>query len=333
VGGVGDLVGYARGSLIEEIESARRRILLVSPYITGGVAKEIAEAAERSHAGEMRLITELTERSVRSRVLAPEGLLRLRKAGFEVAHLDGLHAKVSVVDGWGLVGSGNLTDRGLGWEDKEKEPRGNVELGVVLSAPQVAAAIERMKHWRSTATKLTDAEIIRFKGLKAYPRPKTKLRKVDRTVGVIGTARLKETLEESAPPDRRYWLDPNYHDYADEGWWRRRGWVSDRREVGIKAGDLIVIYLTSKNRGPMKCPAVGRALGSADKREAFLRKERDAAAAKRWPWVTEIEIIGDVPADDGVGLEVIDTTGRSLQGGPREISREEFEKLVRELVS
>jgi hypothetical protein len=145
-------------------------------------------------------------------------------------------------------------------------------------------------------------------------------------------ARLKEILDEEPPPERSYWLDPNYHDYGGEGWWRERGWVSDRRDVGIKQGDLIVIYLAARDGGPAKCPAVGRALGRAEKKPDFLLKERDPEAVERWPWVTHIEILGDVPADDGVGLGVIGKTGQSLQGGPIAITRADFEKLARELV-
>ena len=242
---------YARGELVEKVERARQRILLVSPFITAGVAKEIAAAAERSSAAERRLITALDERSVRSRVLDPKGLRRLKEAGFVIAHVEHLHAKVSIVDRrWGLVGSGNLTDSGLGSKDEEKERRGNVELGVILTRPQVTRAAELVNHWWQGAPKLTGADLKKFEGLDPYPRPKTKLDKVGKSIGVIGTTGLKDVLGQVPPPDRRYWLDPNYHDYADELWWQRRGWVSDRREVGIKENDLIVVYLTSKNRGP-----------------------------------------------------------------------------------
>ena len=110
----------------------------------------------------------------------------------------------------------------------------------------------------------------------------------------------------------------------------RRLLVDEGSEV--KAGDLIVIYLAKRNRGPAKCPAVVRALGPAKKEESFLRRERDAEAAERWPWVTRIEVIGDVPADDGVGLDPIDMSPYSLQHGPREITRDEFEALAGRLV-
>jgi hypothetical protein len=323
-------VQFARPELVGRIERARRRIWLVSPYITGGIASEIAEAAERSKAPERWLITEFEERSVRSGVLSPKGLLRLREAKFKAMSLEDLHAKVSVVDGWGLVGSGNLTEKGLGPKDgvASQKKKSNAELGVILTLSQVKEAVERVKVWRMAATQLSAAEIEEFVGLKMYPRPKTKLKKIGKSVGVIGTEGLKELLEGPVDPDCRYWLDPNYHDREHPRWWDERHWVSDRRDVGIKKGDLIVIYLGKKYRGPGKCPAVVRALGPAKKQEAFLRRERDAEAAKRWPWVTKIEVVGDVPADEGAPLGVINTTGNSLQVGPREITREEFEKLA-----
>ncbi len=334
MGWEGSLVQFARPELVARIAQARRRILLVSPFITGGVAKEIAEAAERSRARERWLITELIERSVRSRVLDPKGLNRLAQAGFTVASLDHLHAKVSIVDNWGLVGSGNLTDRGLGEKgDQEGRGRANIELGVILDQSQVKRALELFKNeWRPPATELTLDDIAEFEGLKPYPRPKTELEKAGESVGVVGTERLKELLSEPVDPDCSYWLDPNYHDRANPRWWEERGWISDRRNVGIKEGDLIVIYLAKRNRGPGKCPAVVRALGPARERPAFLRRERDAEAADRWPWVTEIEVIGDVPPDQGVGLNVIGKVGQSLQGGPLSITRSQFEKLAKGLV-
>jgi hypothetical protein len=190
-----------------------------------------------------------------------------------------------------------------------------------------------MEHWWKTATKLTVAEIAEYEGLEPYPKPKGELDEKGKSIGVFGTARLKEILEEDSDPECSYWLDPNYHDYSDEGWWRERGWVSDRRDVGIKKGDLIVIYLAARDGGPAKCPAVGRALGPAEKKPDFLRRERDEEAVDRWPWVTHVEIVGDVPADDGVGLDEIGKTGQSLQGGPIAISRGDFEKLARKIAS
>ena len=54
----------------------------------------------------------------------------------EICSVPNLHAKVSLIDTtWGLVGSGNLTNSGLGGDG-----RANVELGVTLDAGQIAAA-------------------------------------------------------------------------------------------------------------------------------------------------------------------------------------------------
>jgi hypothetical protein len=329
VAGEGSLVEYARDALLERIKKSRTRAWLVAPFLSGAVADEIIAAAEASDAGDLRLLTALTERSVRSRVLDAGGLRRLSEAGFEVRSLQGLHAKVSVIDRWGLVGSGNLTDSGLGGREGR---RANVELGVVLNQPQLSEAAALVDHWWRSAEEKTALDIAEYEGLPPYPQPKGELDEKGRSIGVFGTGRLREILEEDPPAERSYWLDPNYHDYSEEGWWRERGWVSDRRDVGIRKGDLVVIYLAARNGGPAKCAAVGRALGPAEKRPDFLRKERDAEAAERWPWVTDIEVIGDVPADDGVGLDVIGKTGQSLQGGPIAISRGDFETLAQALV-
>jgi hypothetical protein len=327
-------VQYARPMLLGRIKTSRKRVWLVAPFLSGVVADQIIKEAKGSAADDRRLLTALTERSVRSRVLDPTGLRRLCEAGFVVKSLEDLHAKVSIVDRWGLVGSGNLTNSGLGWDEKvHPEKLANVELGVVLTRPQVTEAAELVEHWWAAAEKKTVADIAEYEGLPSYPKPDGKLDREGKSIGIFGTARLKEILEEKVGLQRSYWLDPNYHDYGEEGWWRARGWVSDRRDVGIKENDLIVIYLAARNGGPAKCPAVARALGPAKEKPDFLRKERDAEAVERWPWVTHIEVIGDVPADDGVPLDVIGKTGQSLQGGPLEIAGEDFEKLAWKLVA
>jgi PLD-like domain len=329
VAGEGSLVEYARDALLERIRKSRTRVWLVAPFLSRAVADEIIAAAGTSDVGDLRLLTALTERAVRSGVLDAGGLRRLGESGFEVRSLQGLHAKVSLIDRWGLVGSGNLTDSGLGGKEGR---RANVELGVVLSKSQLVEAATLVNNWWKSAEEKSALDIAEYEALPPYPEPKGKLDEKGRSIGVLGTGRLREILEEDPPPERSYWLDPNYHDYREEGWWRDSGWVSDRRDVGIKKGDLVVIYLAARNGGPAKCAAVGRALGPAEKRPDFLRRERDAEAAERWPWVTNIEVIGDVPADDGVGLDVSGKTGQSLQGGPIAISRGDFETLARALV-
>jgi hypothetical protein len=318
-------VQYAREELLRQIRESHERIWLVAPFLSGAVADKIITARENSGAADLRLLTALTERSVRSRVLDPKGLRRLHEAGFKVADRKDLHAKVSIVDDWGLVGSGNLTNSGIGGDG-----RANVELGVILSAPQVSEAADLVEHWWESAKEKTLGEIAMYEGLKPYLPAETSLDEIDEPVGVIGTERLREILEESpvAAAKRKYWIDPNYHDYRQEWWWRRE-WVSDRREVGIEENDLLVIYLGKHNGGPGKCAAIGRALGPPRHDPDFIAKEGDLDAVDRWPWVTDLEIVADVPADDGVGLNVIGKDGRSTQSGPIHITRAEFEELAR----
>ena len=324
------LVELARGKLLARIRGAHERVWLVAPYLTGGVADEIIEAREASDAMDCRLVTALTERSVRSRVLDPKALRRLCAAGFRVWDLKDLHAKVSVVDDWGLVGSGNLTDSGMG--EGKKNP--NIELGVILTPPQVIRTAELIQHWWAMAEEKLPDDFTRFEKMKAYPAPKEEADVTGRSIGVFGTERLREILEKGLDidPKRSYWIDSNYHDYEDEGWWQR-GWVSDWRRSQIKKDDLIVIYLSGRNDGPAKCPAVVRALGAPRRDPDFIRREGDIDAVDRWPWVTKVEVVGDVPADDGVDVGLAGKSSRSVQNSPITITDEKFAELAWELVT
>jgi phosphatidylserine/phosphatidylglycerophosphate/cardiolipin synthase-like enzyme len=254
MGGGEGLVELARGKLLAQIRGARRRVWLVAPYLTGGVADEIIEARETSDAKDFRLITALTERSVRSRVLDPKALGRLHGADFRVWDLKDLHAKVSVVDDWGLVGSGNLTDSGIG--EGKKSP--NIELGVILAPPQVVRAAELIEHWWAMANEQSLDDFVPYEAMKPYPAPQGDIGKKGTSIGVLGTERLREILEEDpeSHPERPYWIDPNYHDYRQEGWWRQRRWLSDWRDSRIKKDDLIVIYLAAHDGGPAKSLAM-----------------------------------------------------------------------------
>jgi phosphatidylserine/phosphatidylglycerophosphate/cardiolipin synthase-like enzyme len=142
-GNAGELVTYARIGLLARIRGAEQRVWLASPFLSKPVAEEIATAVEESSAGERRLLTALVAGSVQTRVLDPSALETLLDSGFEICSVPNLHAKVSLIDAsWGLVGSGNLTNSGIG-----SESRANVELGVVLDAGQIANAGDLFARW------------------------------------------------------------------------------------------------------------------------------------------------------------------------------------------
>lgn len=92
--------------------------------------------------------------SVQVGALNPGALRLLKDEGWEIRSIRNLHAKLSIVDGfWGLVGSGNLTNAGLG-----STAKGNVELGVTLSPEQIDAASSIYEGWWREADEITEGD-------------------------------------------------------------------------------------------------------------------------------------------------------------------------------
>ena len=84
----------------------------------------------------------------------------------ELTSRDNLHAKVSIADSsWGLVGSGNLTNAGLGSTD-----RGNAELGVVLDSDQILEAAKIFEGWWLQAKPVSRSLIATYDALERIPR-------------------------------------------------------------------------------------------------------------------------------------------------------------------
>ena len=142
-GDAGELVTYARTELLARIRGCRAASLAREP-----VPEQASRRGDRLRGGagcasERRLLTALVASSVLARVLDPGALETLLDSGFELCSVPNLHAKLSLTDtSWGLVGSGNLTNAGLG-----SEGRANVELGVNLDAEQIASAAELFARW------------------------------------------------------------------------------------------------------------------------------------------------------------------------------------------
>lgn len=321
------LVEFARNLLIDRIETAQDRIWLASPFLTLPIAKRIATAADKSSAGQRRLLTALGPRSVQVGVLDPAALSHLQKAGFKVSSAANLHAKVSLVDSsWGLVGSGNLTGSGLG-----KSGGGNHELGVILTRPQIETASAIFSAWWKKAKNVSRAEIARYAKLERFPR--NRIADLGPMLPVPDFERLEEILGEdpAIAASRRHWVDANYHDPEDEAWWER-DWISGQRAVSYDQGDLILVYLGKKNRGPARCPAVLEATSPTEENRRWVIEHRDAEAADRWPNVTKTKVIADAPLETGASLQVIQKTGRSLRRGYLSLTRAQFERLARDLI-
>jgi hypothetical protein len=325
----GQLIPFARDGLMKKIAGAEERIWLASPFLSLPVAEQIAEAASKSTAQNRRLLTALDERSVAVGVLNPRALEWLHDAGFQIGNVDNLHAKVSLVGlDWGLVGSGNLTGKGLG----DEEGGGNYELGVVLTTKQIQEASAIFADWWKKARDVSADEIAEYKlvpRIKLDRKKPRRRKKAGSTLPVVNVAQLQQFLTEELDNPRRYWVDANYHNPKAETWWHQE-WISGQPEVAYKKGDVIIIYLGAKNGGPKLCPAIVQATTTTEAKAAWVANQRDdnPEAPERWPNVTHTTILGEVPVSAGVPLELINRTGESLRRGYLEITRAEFEILA-----
>src|SRR6476659_10794792 len=191
-GDAGDLVTYARTELLARIRGAEARVWLASPFLSRPVAEEIVTVVEESSAGERRLLTALVAGSVQARVLDPGALEILLDSGFELCSVPNLHAKLSLIDtSWGLVGSGNLTNSGLG-----SESRANVELGVVLDAEQIATAADLFARWWDGADPIGADLIAEYAALPRLKRAPGQPGDYGTPVGAGLPQRLEEILAE-----------------------------------------------------------------------------------------------------------------------------------------
>lgn len=322
----GKLVPLARDELIARIAAAQSRIWLASPFLTSRVAASLVAAAKASPARERRLLTAVTPGSVQVGVLDPRALSIMLEADFEVASIPNLHAKVSLVDSaWGLVGSGNLTDAGLGSSD-----RSNVELGVVLSQAQIGEAETLLSDWWARAKPVSREEIKRFAALPRIDRREGGVPDFGEPLPVGRPRPLDELLaeDETIAASRGYWVKSNYHRTDEESWWRRN-WISDWRQAPYEVGDLIVLYLSARDGGPAVCPAIVQVESPSRYDPTWVIEHRDPDAAERWPYVTETSCVNEVPISDGVPLSELGLTGQSLQGGYCRIGRDRFERALR----
>jgi hypothetical protein len=324
------LLTFAREELLARIGEAEERVWLVSPFLTAPIAARIGDAAKRCSAEDLRFLTALVPRSVRAGVLSPAGLSTLSKTKFKIASIPNLHAKVSLIDSdWGLVGSGNLTGGGLGGEEG-----GNIELGVLLNQAQIDASSELVaRWWEEDADPVGPQRIAEFAALPPFPKAKSEPAPVGIPLPIAGIEGLERVLaeDEAVASSRHYWIKSNYHRSEEEQWWHRN-WISDWRRGPYGVGDLIVLYLSARDGGPACCPVVVAVTKPSREDSKWVREHRDPDAAERWPYVTEVSVVGEVPIEAGAPLAAIEKTGQSVQGGYCRIDRNEFNVLVRAML-
>jgi len=322
--------------LLAQARRAREEILLVSPFLSEPVARELARAADASRARRRRLLTSLGAAPVAARVLSPRGLRVLLDAGFELRSARDLHAKVSLVDvRWGLVGSGNLTMSGLGGDPR----RANAELGVVLAADQVAAAQRIAERWWRIAEPLDAATIGRF----PEPPPRRGGDTAEQAIGPSLGRELAPELEtwRAHGHSSGRWLKM-MHDTPErtQEWWRDVRIVADshrRRADGsvyyspaYELGDLLVLYVIG-----FACPAIFEVTRTA--RYEPERVRRDPLALpddwRRWGYVTEVRCKHAVSRAQAPRLDAIDVHSDSVrQHGRLHLSLQQFELARRAIV-
>lgn len=267
--------------------------------------------AGMSTATRLRLLTCLSPVATAQGVLDPKGLLELVEAGWELRSGKNLHAKVSLVDrSWGLVGSGNLTVRGLGGEDVYA----NAEIGVILSRSQVQQAEKITTDWWEEADPIGPEEIE-----KCPPRSRAR-RKHEVAFGPsLGSRKRRQ------PPLQQrsgLWLKMIYDRTETRGpeWWDSHTWVSDRhllREGGrpilrpsYEQGDLLVLYVVGRG-----CPAIVEVTRAAEYEPERVRDDPDAQPGdwERWGWVTEVRPAHSLPLEEAPTLNEIGVASSSVK--------------------
>ena len=195
--------------------------------------------------------------------------------------------------------------------------------------PQIDAAAGLFADWWKRAEPVTTEVIEAYAALPRISRQPVEVGDFGPTLDITQTQELDEILaeDETAATTRGYWIKSNYHRAGDENWWHR-GWISDRRKAPYEVGDLIVLYLSARDGGPANCPAIVRVVSRSRHDRDWVIAHRDAAAADRWPYVTETAVVAEVPVSSGIPLSLVEKSGQSVQGGYCRISREQFEKFA-----
>ncbi|MCA9493090.1 MAG: hypothetical protein KC621_24335, partial [Myxococcales bacterium] len=128
--------GWAR--LEPAIRSARKRVWVVSPWVSGNMVDSLLHGARAAPPLDLRLVFRWPCDATEAPLVHPDALGRWIQAGGRVECVTGarrLHAKTFLVDDdWAMVGSGNLTDSGMGLHGSGL---GNRELAVELRGAQV----------------------------------------------------------------------------------------------------------------------------------------------------------------------------------------------------
>jgi hypothetical protein len=309
------------------LENASHRVRLASPYVSAGVAHELASLAKDS-AAEWAMITSLDAAAVAHGSLSIQGLRELKKASVHLRTARNLHAKVYLCDAvFGLVGSANLTYSGLG-----SGVLANLELGYLLPPEALQVADVHFDSWWTTSVEISEemlvaTEVAPAKLPTTVPVPTLSGGQQDPITADIALA--NQLLDEAG--NVGLWVKALYRDdvTADTPW-QQDSFVnsSKKGQPSFAIGDLLLIYA----KGVGRCNAVLQVVEESRHDIPFLLARGVARdGADRWPYVTPARPRLQVPVASGVPLSAMGFTGQSLQGGHKRLGLSEFAAAVRHM--
>jgi hypothetical protein len=345
--GSSGIVETTRRPVLQQVREATSELVIAAPFISKGVAAEVSRAALAGCARKRLLLTALNDDAVMRGYLDPAGLRVLAEAGFEIRSIRNLHAKIVLVDGaWGVVGSGNLTSTGLAGKRRR-----NLELGVVLTSAQVAAARKIAMRWWKLGGPVDEALLKKYQALERSSGSGRRRR------GGVGPFINGEEDGEEIPdlgwqrrdgsrPRTGLWLKMLYHHTRRESpnWWRRVKWISDGRPppsadhlVGgprYEMGDLLVFYLLEKG-GPVRCcPAIAEVKAAPRYDPEFVAANALPGDELQWPWVTKVKVLDSTSLDHAPVLGDLDVASQSVrQQGRLVLEARQFEVARKQIAA
>lgn len=313
------VVTAADQMLFEELRAASGDVLLSSPFLSFTVCDRIAALAAKAQ-GTWRVLTQRNAAAANSGHLNIPGLRRLLGAGVILEHVDGLHAKAYLVgDSFGLIGSANLTDAGLG-----SAAHPNVELGVSLTADEVAATRSVILGWHRTTLDASDLDQLEQEARRLAKPPRERRASTKANVSNI------DRLIADARDGRELWVKAEYGKRDPQHYQGASTFASPgpTRKPGFRPGDLALIY----SQGIHACYAIVEVTDEPSYDPDFLHSEGASVEdSARWPWISRT-IPRLVPESSARVLpEQIGVSARALQNGHVRISLAGFTAAIRVL--
>ncbi|WP_165928512.1 phospholipase D-like domain-containing protein [Dietzia cinnamea] len=320
------IVDEMGSELYEALDADPGQVTLASPFLSYAVAKELATRAADSEYY-WYLLTRLDAHAAAGGYLSIAGLGLLLDAGVEIRNCTGLHAKAFVVGRrFAMVGSGNLTNAGLGFAQPS-----NRELAVRLPRSEVRRVQRILDEWWDEgsdvgADKLTALQ----KQVDSLPRPP----RGSHTPGELSNqdlaAVVEQILGDARDTDAGLWIKavdgtPEPRDWDPDGWFSSHS----GNRPGFAPGDLVLLY--SKEQGG--CVGVLEVLDEPAHDPEFVSEQIGVESGQRWPWVNTARPRLMPLADVVVSGDEMGVKRHGLQGGRMHIGLTEFAGVVRALAA